>query len=71
MFGYENRQTIPNLRFKKDFERHVDSLMIEKESQSRYVLIKDFNTFIYNQTLHLDRKHFVTIFCNVLVLYKY
>ena len=32
--------------------------MIEEEDQFHYVLIKDFNTFTYNQTLHDDRKHF-------------
>ena len=32
--------------------------MIEEEDQFHYVLIKDFNTFTYNQTLHHGRKHF-------------
>ena len=31
---------------------------MEENGQSPYVLHKDFNTFMYNQTLHLDRKHF-------------
>ena len=33
-------------------------LLIEKEGKKHYVLIKDFNTFMYNQTLHRGRKHF-------------
>ena len=32
--------------------RHVDLLSVENESQSHYFLIKDFNRFIYNQTLY-------------------
>ena len=32
--------------------------MKEKEGQSHYDFVKDFNTFMYNQTLHRDRKHF-------------
>ena len=44
---------------KNTFKRYVDLLLIEKEDQSSYVLIKDFNTFMYNQTLHHDGK----IFC--------
>ena len=32
--------------------------MIEDEGTSHYVLIKDFNRFMYNQILHRDRKHF-------------
>ena len=36
---------------------HFDSLLIE-EGKMHYVLIKDFNTFIYDHTLHRGRKHF-------------
>ena len=32
--------------------------MIGKEGKRRYVLIKDFNTFMYDHTLHRGRKHF-------------
>ena len=32
--------------------------MIEEENKVHYVFIKEFNTFMYNQTLHHDRKHF-------------
>ena len=30
--------------------KHVDLLLVEDKDQSRYVVIKDFNTFMYNQT---------------------
>ena len=32
--------------------------MIGEESKRHYVLIKDFNTFMYNHTLRHGRKHF-------------
>ena len=32
--------------------------MIGEKDQFHYFRIKDVNTFIYNQTLHGDRKHF-------------
>ena len=42
----ENREKFKKKR-KKNFKRHVDHLLlIEKNSQSHYVLINDFNTFM-------------------------
>ena len=55
-FGFENK--FPIYVSKNTFKKHVDLLLIEEEGKSQYVLIKDFNTFMYNQTLHHDRKHF-------------
>ena len=37
--------------------------MIEEEGQRHHVLIKDFNTFIYDHTLHRIRKHFCRYYC--------
>ena len=31
--------------------------MIEEKGQPQYVPIKDFNTFMYNKTVHRDRKY--------------
>ena len=42
--------------------RHVHFLLIEYKGTSHYVLIKDFNRFMYNQMLHRDRKHFVVVY---------
>ena len=39
-------------------EKHVDLLSIGKKSKRHYVLIKDFDTFMYNHRLHRGRKHF-------------
>ena len=36
----------------------VDLLLIGEGQKKHYVLIKDFNAFMYNHTLHRDRKHF-------------
>ena len=39
-------------------EKHADLLLIGEEVKRHYVLIKDFNTFTYDQTLHCGRKNF-------------
>ena len=50
---------ISNLCIKKCCEdKHVDLLLIGEGEEKHYVLIKDFNTFIYNHTLHHGRKLF-------------
>ena len=36
--------------------RHL--LLITKDKKKHYVLIKDFNAFMYNQSKHKERKHF-------------
>ena len=33
-------------------EKHVDFLLIGKEGKIHYALIKDFDSFMYNHTLH-------------------
>ena len=38
-------------------EKHVDLLLIGKEGKGHNVLINDFNTFMYDHTLHRGRKH--------------
>ena len=59
VFGYENKEKHPIYVSKKCCkEKHVDLLLIAEEGKRHYVLIKDFNTFMYNHTLHRGRKHF-------------
>ena len=36
----------------------LNLLLITKGKNQHYVLIKDFNKFMYNQTKHKERKHF-------------
>ena len=58
-FGYENKGKHPIYVSKKCCEEtHVDLLLIGKEGKRHYVLIKDFNTFMYDHTLHHGK-----IFC--------
>ena len=38
-------------------EKYVDLLLIGEEAKRHYVLIKDFNTFMYGHTLHCGRQH--------------
>ena len=51
---------ICNLCIKKNWcvDSHVDLILICKGEKKHYVLIKDFNTFMYDHTLHRGRKHF-------------
>ena len=36
----------------------MNLLLITEDEKNHYVLIKDFNKFMYNQTKHKDKKHF-------------
>ena len=36
----------------------MNLLLITKDEKRHYVLIRDFNTFMYNQSKHKERKHF-------------
>ena len=52
-------------------EKHVDLLLIEEKGKRHYVLINDFNTFMYNHTLHHRKKNFVVMVYKLLVQNKY
>ena len=59
VFGYENNVKYPIYASKKCCEgKHVDSLLIVEEEKKRYLLIEDFNKFMYDHTSHCGRKHF-------------
>ena len=58
MFGYEKGQPFPIHISKEEFENQMNLLLITKNENKHYVLIKDFNLFIYNQSKHKERKHF-------------
>ena len=40
------------------YEKHVDLLLIGEGEKKHYVIIKNFNTFFYDHSLHRGRKHF-------------
>ena len=58
VFGYENKEK-HSIYVSKNCceEKHVDLLLIRGEKKP-YFFIKDFNTFMYDHTLHRGRKHF-------------
>ena len=58
MFGYEKGQPFPIHISKEEFEDQMNLLLIAKDEKRHYLLIKDFNAFMYNQSKHKERKHF-------------
>ena len=58
VFGYEKQEPYPVYTSKEKFNDMLNLLLITKEKEQHYVLIKDFNKFMYNQTKHKERKHF-------------
>ena len=58
VFGYEEKQKYPIYVSKEKYKDHINMLLITENENKHYVLIKDFNKFMYNQTKHKERKHF-------------
>ena len=58
VFGYENKQPYPIHVSKEKYENHMELLLITENENKHYVLIEDFNIFMYNQTKHKESKHF-------------
>ena len=58
VFRYENAQPFPIHISKEIFEDQMSLLLITKDEKKHYVLIKDFNAFMYNQSKHKERKRF-------------
>ena len=58
VFGYEKGQPFPIHISKETFKDQMNLLLITKDEKKHYVLIKDFNSFMYNQSKHRQRKHF-------------
>ena len=58
VFGYEEKQPYPIYISDEKYEDHMELLLITKDENKHYVLIKDFNKFMYQQTKHKERKHF-------------
>ena len=58
VFGYENKQPYPIYISKEKYEDHMELLLVTEKENKHYVLIKDFNRFMFNQTKHEHRKHF-------------
>ena len=58
LFGYEEKQKFPIYISKEKYQDHMELLLITEGKNKHYVLIKDFNKFMFNQTKHEHRKHF-------------
>ena len=54
VFGYENGQAFPIYISKEKFDNQMNLLLIAKDEKKHYVLIKDFNAFMYNQSKHKE-----------------
>ena len=55
VFGYENGQPFPIHISKETFEDQMShKSLITKDEKKHYVLIKDFNAFMYNQLKHKE-----------------
>ena len=58
VFRYEKGQPFPIHISKETFKDQMNLLLIPKDEKKHYFLIKDFNSFMYNQSKHKERKHF-------------
>ena len=58
VFGYEDKQPYPIFISKEKYENIMNLLLITEDKKSHYVLIKDFNKFMYKQSKHKSKKHF-------------
>ena len=58
VFGYEKEQPFPIHIPEEKFEDQMNLLLIIEDEKKHYVLIKDFNAFMYNQTKPKNKKHF-------------
>ena len=52
----------------KKQEKHIDLLLIGEEGKSHYVLTKDFDTFVYDHTLHHGIKNFMFLIVYMLLI---
>ena len=58
VFNHENKEKYLIYVSRNTFKRHVDLLLVGEEGKRHYVLIKDFNSFMYDHKLNHGRKHF-------------
>ena len=58
VFGYEEKQPFPIYVSKESNAAVFNLLLVTSNERQHYVLIKYFNRFMYNQTLHHERKQF-------------
>ena len=52
------KKPYPIYTSKEKFEDHMELLLITENENKHYVLMKDFDRFMFNQTKHKNKKHF-------------
>ena len=62
VFSYSNGEIFPIYVSRERNEDMLNLLLLTKTAGRHYILIKDFNTFMYNITKHRSKKHFC-MFC--------
>ena len=68
VFGYQIKEKHPiHVSKIRCEEKDVGLLLVEEKGKINYVLIKDFNRFIYKHTLHCRKNIFVVIIYKLLV----
>ena len=58
LFGYEEKQKFPLYISQEKYHEHMELLLINKDKKNHYVLIKNFNKFMFDQTKHKCKKYF-------------
>ena len=58
VFGYEDKQFYPIFVSQGSNEKVLNLLLVTEGEKKHYVLIKDFNSLMYNKTKHRERKYF-------------
>ena len=58
LFGYEEKHKFPIYISQEKFQDHLELLLINKDKKNHYVLVKNFNKFMFDQTKHNCKKHF-------------
>ena len=76
MFGYEDELVFPIFISEQRFEDSMDLLLLFEDDKSRYMYIKDLNTFMFHKTKNKNKKWFCKscLQCfngkNILIKYK-
>lgn len=56
VFGYEEKQFFPICASKEKYANILNLSLVTEGEKKHYVLIKDFNSFMYDKTKHEARK---------------
>ena len=63
VFGYENKENIQSMYQKNVMKKkHTDLLLVGEKGKRHYVVIKDFNNFMYDHTLHHVKRFSLLLF---------